>query len=73
VAVALETMGLAAADCLLAGDRLETDIRMALESGMKAALVLSGVTDRATLEASSLKPDYVFDTIAGIEGLLEKR
>jgi NagD protein len=70
VEVALETMGLAAGECLLAGDRLETDIRMALESGMKAALVLSGVTDRATLEASPIRPDYVFDTIAGIEGLL---
>lgn len=70
VAVALEVMGLKAAECILAGDRLETDIRMALESGMKAALVMSGVTDRATLEASSLKPDYVFDTIAGMESLL---
>ncbi|MCE5263412.1 MAG: HAD-IIA family hydrolase [Deltaproteobacteria bacterium] len=70
VQVALEVMGLKAGECLLAGDRLETDIRMALESGMKAALVMSGVTDRKTLEASPIKPDYVFDTIAGIEGLL---
>jgi HAD superfamily hydrolase (TIGR01450 family) len=71
VEVALEVMGLTAAECVLTGDRLETDIRMALESGMKAALVLTGVTDRAMLEASPIQPDYVFDTIAGIEGLLE--
>lgn len=71
VQVALEVMGLKAGECLLAGDRLETDIRMALESGMKAALVMSGVTDRKTLEASPIKPDYVFDSIAELESLLK--
>lgn len=70
VAVALEVMGLQAADCLLVGDRIETDIRMALEAGMKAALVLSGVTGRKTLEASPLRPDHVFDGIADLEDLL---
>ena len=61
VEVALEVMGLEAEDCLLIGDRLETDIRMGKESGMKTALVLTGVTDRKTLEASPVRPDYVFD------------
>jgi len=72
VQVALETMGLAAADCLLVGDRLETDIRMGKEAGMKTALVMTGVTDRKTLEASPLKPDYVFDCIAKVEGVLRR-
>ena len=70
VQVALETMGLQAADCLLVGDRLETDIRMGKESGMKTALVMTGVTDASTLEASPLRPDYVFGSIADLEGLL---
>jgi len=63
-------MGLEAAECILVGDRLETDIRMGLESGMKTALVLTGVTDRKTLEDSPLRPDHVFDSIADLETLL---
>jgi arabinose operon protein AraL len=70
VQVALEVMGLAASECILIGDRLETDIRMALESGMKAALVMTGVTDVKTLEASIVRPDHVFQSIADLETLL---
>jgi len=67
---ALEVMGLEAADCLLIGDRLETDIRMGREAGMKTALVMTGVTDAKTLEASPIRPDYVLQSIADLEGLL---
>lgn len=67
VQVALEAMGLKATDCILVGDRRETDIR---EAGMKTALVMTGVTDRKTLEASPLRPAYIFDSIADLEGLL---
>jgi 4-nitrophenyl phosphatase len=63
-------MGLAAAQCLLVGDRLETDIRMGLESGMKTALVMTGVTDAKTLESSPVRPDHVLESIADLEGLL---
>ncbi len=70
VQVALEAMGLRPEECLLVGDRLETDIRMGLESGMKTALVLSGVTDAKTLEISLIQPNYVFNSIADLEGLL---
>lgn len=57
--VCLEQMGLRPRDCLMIGDRLETDIRMAREAGMAAALVLTGVTDRRALRRSPIKPDYV--------------
>ena len=67
VETALEVMGLEAGECILIGDRIETDIRMALESGMKAGLVLTGVTDRKVLEASPYRPDYVFEGIADLE------
>jgi len=69
VQVALEVMGLGPADCILIGDRLETDICMGVESGMKTALVMTGVTDAKTLEASPVRPDYVFQSIADLEGL----
>jgi arabinose operon protein AraL len=70
VQAALDAMSLEAADCLLISDRLETDIRMGLESGMKTALVLSGVTDAKVLDASPIRPDYVFQSIADLEFLL---
>ena len=69
VNVALEVMGLDAAECILVGDRLETDIRMGREAGMKTALVMTGVTDVKTLEASPVRPDHVFDSIADLETL----
>jgi arabinose operon protein AraL len=72
VQVILEIMGLRPEECLLIGDRLETDIRMGLESGMKTALVMTGITTPEILEASPLKPDYVFQGIAGVEDLLRK-
>ncbi len=67
---ALEMMELEAADSLLIGDRLETDIRMGLEAGMKTALVMTGVTDAKMLEASPVRPDYVLQSIADLEGML---
>ncbi len=72
VHAALEVMGLEAAECLLIGDRIETDIRMGQEAGMKTALVMTGVTDRKTLEASPIRPDYVFAGVADLEGLLRR-
>jgi HAD superfamily hydrolase (TIGR01450 family) len=52
-------------ECLMAGDRLSTDIRMALDSGLAAALVLTGETkpdDLRRLPAADT-PDFVLDRI----------
>lgn len=62
--------GVAPADCLLVGDRLETDIRMGLDAGMTTALVLTGVTDRETLARSPSDPDHVLDSLGDVETLL---
>lgn len=70
IQTALETMGLRAEDCILIGDRLETDIRMGKEAGIATGLVLTGVTDEKTLKASTLQPDFVFQGIADVERLL---
>jgi arabinose operon protein AraL len=55
-----------ASDCLLVGDRLETDIVMGNRAGMTTVLVLTGVTDRAALAKSSVRPDHVLDTLGDI-------
>ena len=44
---------------LLIGDRLETDIAGATTLGWDSLLVLSGVTSRADLETSPIRPTYV--------------
>src|SRR5918994_488348 len=52
-------------DCVMTGDRLYTDIRMALDAGMPSAVVLTGETTAETLahEPASNKPTYVLERI----------
>ena len=67
--VMLETVtamiDLAAADCLMTGDRLRTDVRMALDAGMPSAVVLTGETTVGTLvaEPDENRPDFVLDRL----------
>jgi ribonucleotide monophosphatase NagD (HAD superfamily) len=56
---ALHLMDLPAADCLMTGDRLETDILMGREAGMATALPLTGATPESALAGSSIQPTYV--------------
>lgn len=53
-------------ECLLVGDRLETDLELGRRAGVPVALVLTGVTDRCRLAASSAQPDYVLESIADL-------
>lgn len=46
VETALESLGLEAEDCLMIGDRLETDMLIGKKAGMATALVLTEVTRR---------------------------
>ncbi len=70
IQAALEVMGLKPGDCILIGDRLETDIKMGRESGMATGIVLTGVTDEKTLKESYIHPDFIFESIADVENLL---
>jgi HAD superfamily hydrolase (TIGR01450 family) len=55
----------APADCVMVGDRLSTDIRMALDTGLAAALVLTGETRAEDLRRlpPSDAPEFVLDRI----------
>jgi NagD protein len=73
IQTALEVLGLKPEDCILIGDRLETDIKMGKDSGIATGIVLTGVTDEKTLKESkltSIQPDFVFQSIADVENLL---
>ena len=67
---ALDRLGLAPDEVLVVGDRLDTDIALADGSGMRTALVRTGVTDDADLEASPIRPDHVLDSLSGLEAIL---
>ncbi len=62
----LALVGLPAQDCLMTGDRLETDIRMGAEAGMDTALALTGTTPADALEGSPLQPTYVIRQLADL-------
>lgn len=66
IQVAGEAMDLNPQDCLLVGDRLETDMVMGKKAGMATALVLTGVTTRKALWQSPLQPDYIWESVAEI-------
>jgi HAD superfamily hydrolase (TIGR01450 family) len=73
IQAAMDVMGLKPNDCILIGDRLETDIRMGKDSGIATGIVLTGVTDEKTLmeyKHTSDQPDFVFQSIADVENLL---
>ncbi len=73
VQAVLEVMGLRPEECILIGDRLETDIKMGRDAGIATGIVLTGVTDEKALmqyKHTSDQPDFVFQSIADVENLL---
>ncbi len=69
----LDVLGLRPEDCILIGDRLETDIKMGKDSGIATGIVLTGVTDEEMLRAikhTPGQPDFVFQSIADVEDVL---
>lgn len=69
--IALQQMGLPGESCLVVGDRMETDILFARNAGLDSALVLTGATSRSDLSNYSYGPDYVLESIVGLEALLD--
>jgi HAD superfamily hydrolase (TIGR01450 family) len=68
---ALARLGVPAEQCLVVGDRLNTDLAMGANTGMTTALVLTGVSDRDDTAASEVDPDYVLDSLADLPSVIE--
>ena len=70
--VALERLAIGRRECLMVGDRLETDILMGRRAGVRTALVLSGIARREDLAAGdpAQRPDFVVDTVGDLPALL---
>lgn len=61
--VALRALGVTAGECVIVGDRIETDIVMGRRGGLTAVLVLSGVTRSDDPRIAELGPDAVLPSI----------
>jgi phosphoglycolate/pyridoxal phosphate phosphatase family enzyme len=66
IETALDLMSLPADNCLMTGDRLETDILMGQDAGMASALVLTGATLESSLPGSPIKPTYILRQLADL-------
>jgi HAD superfamily hydrolase (TIGR01450 family) len=62
----LRRLAVPAADAVIVGDRLATDVAMSRALGMSSALVMSGATSERELAGSAQRPDYVIDGIASL-------
>jgi HAD superfamily hydrolase (TIGR01450 family) len=69
-AIALERLGLPKADCLVVGDRMDTDIRFAKNGGIPSALVLTGSTSLEDLPKYPFSPDHVLQSVSDLRTLM---
>jgi phosphoglycolate/pyridoxal phosphate phosphatase family enzyme len=66
--VAANMLGLPPQNCLITGDRLETDVQMGQDAGMQTAVVLTGVSTREMVEQMPIPPNLI---IANLTELIE--
>ncbi|MFC6988491.1 HAD-IIA family hydrolase [Haloplanus sp. GCM10025708] len=69
--VVLDRLDVPPAECLVVGDRLDTDIALGERAGMTTVLVRTGVTDDRTLRESDVTPDYVLDSLGDVGRVLD--
>ena len=62
----LDSAGVAAADTLMVGDDIDSDVGGAQQMGMSGCLVRTGKYRAVYAEQSAVKPDYVLDSVAGL-------
>lgn len=70
VEVALQRLGLPAGHVMMVGDRLETDIFMGQQAGMKTVVTLTGVAKRADVAKMDTPSDYVIENLSELPAIL---
>lgn len=66
VRMALERLGTTAAETLLIGDRLDSDIMAGLDAGVDTLLVLTGISQRGDIDSLGIRPTHVRKDLLGI-------
>ena len=62
----LNILNLPPEQCIIIGDRLETDVQMGINAGMATALTLTGATNREAVEKSHIKPNFILDKLCDL-------
>jgi ribonucleotide monophosphatase NagD (HAD superfamily) len=62
----LGLLGMKPEQCIMIGDRLETDVLMGLNTGMAGALTLTGATDGTALAESEIQPTCILRQLADL-------
>lgn len=62
----LDLLNLSPQQCVMIGDRLETDVLMGLNAGMSGALTLTGATSLADVSHSEISPTYIIHTLSDL-------
>lgn len=70
--LALRLSGARREDCVVVGDRLDTDILAGNRAGMVTVLVLTGVTaeEEAKGATGEMRPDFIIPDLRGLAGVL---
>jgi len=69
---ALSVLGTSPENTLALGDRLDTDILGAVNTGMRSIMVLTGHSQRADLASSEYQPTWVMDDLIAVTQALNK-
>lgn len=69
----MERLGGTPDDTAMVGDRLSTDIAGGKAAGLTTILLLSGISRRADLEESDVRPDCIYDDITALRQALAER
>ena len=62
----LNILGCHSAEAVMVGDRMDTDVISGMECGMSTVLVLSGVSNRSTIDTFAYRPTMVLDGVGDI-------
>jgi len=73
IASCMTIMGTSAAETLMVGDRLDTDILAGQRAGTRTLLVLTGVSTRKEVADTGIIPDIIVDTLATVSDLANAR
>ncbi|MBB5072136.1 NagD protein [Saccharopolyspora gloriosae] len=65
---ALRALGSHSENTLMIGDRMDTDVRSGLESGLQTILVLTGISDENTAELFPYRPTKVINSVGDLVG-----
>ena len=62
----LNILGLHSGECVMVGDRMDTDVVSGMESGLSTILVLSGVSTLDTVNTFAYRPTMILDGVGDI-------